>query len=110
MRKIASNYLLTQEFRVLKRGYCLLDIDGEVCSLGVLREDVPEEHGVEFYAGMIIPGQVDIKGAFIGENIADFIARIGHFNSKSYRGVTLITALDWDFMSLQETTTVSYIT
>ena len=110
MRKIASNYLLTQEFRVLKRGYCLLDDCGDVCGLGELSGEVPEEHGVEFYAGMIIPGQLDIKGAIVGESIVDYIARVGHFNSKLHKGVTLITALDWNSMSLRRSTTVSYIT
>ncbi|MBE6334086.1 MAG: hypothetical protein IKC67_01150 [Odoribacter sp.] len=110
MRKIASNYLLTSELNILKRSYWLVDNNAVVCGYGILSNDAPEEHGVEFYGGMVIAGRVDLGAANIGESIGDYIARIGHFNDKSHRGVSLITALNWDSMSIEEGTTVSYIT
>ncbi len=108
MRKIASNYLLTPNGTLLKSAYVLYD-GKRVCGWGELSRNKPEEHGVEFYAGMVVPGTLCLAAARIGEDILSFISRIGYFSTINSGGVTLISNLDWSDMVITDSTSVSVI-
>lgn len=110
MRKIASNYLFTPTGEILKHGYLLLDACSKVVDVGLLDGSHPEAHGIEFYAGLIIPGRFSVDGFGIGESIKDCITKSDYLSSKEFIGVTLINCLDWESLTIQESTMVSYIT
>lgn len=108
MRKLASNYILNHQGELCNKGCILLD-NGEVVGYVGLSESVPEEHGVEFYGGMLIPGRVDGKCLSAGCNLIMTLLRQGYFNAKEYRGVTHVSQLDWSAMEVTEHTTLTYI-
>lgn len=103
MRKLASNYIVTPAGDLKHDSYLL--VDGEsVTGYALLSCDVPEEHGVEFYGGILIPGRLDLKTLIVGEGIISQLHSRNYFDTTHFSGVTLVSRLDWkNFIVIDET-------
>ena len=108
MRKIASNYIITPEGELVKQAYFILN-EGKICGWDILPDQGREIHGVEFYSGMLIPGNFNLSGVERGESILSFIDRKRALGGNDQYAVSLVSCLDWSSMCVTEQTTVSRI-
>ena len=104
MRKIASNYLLNDN-KIIEFGYFIFN-GVKVVGVATLNRELPEEHGVEFYAGLLVPGKVDLIGAMEGERIDEYLDRVGYWEGSERVGITLVCNLDWSTMRIKSGTSV----
>jgi cytosine/adenosine deaminase-related metal-dependent hydrolase len=59
LRKIAATYIFPGEGVPLKNGLLLCEDDGTVIDLQEQKDGIREQHGVEFYSGIVVPGFVN---------------------------------------------------
>lgn len=59
MRKIAATYVFPGNRPPVRNGILLCDDDGTIIDLIEKGENLREEHGVEFYSGILVPGFVN---------------------------------------------------
>lgn len=104
MRKIASNYLLNDN-KIIEFGYFIFN-GVKVVGVATLNREQPEEHGVEFYAGLLVPGKVDLIGAMEGERIDEYLDRVGYWEGSDRVGITLVCNLDWSTMRIKSGTNI----
>jgi len=86
MKSFSAHYILTNTGPLLKRSLIRTDDDGTIISIEDTKGDLREDHSVEFYNGVIIPGFVNchchmelshLRGKVpAGTGLADFITRI----------------------------------
>jgi cytosine/adenosine deaminase-related metal-dependent hydrolase len=86
MKYFSAHYIVTNSGPMLKRPLISTDDDGTIISIEDTKGDLREDHSVEFYNGVIIPGFVNchchlelshLRGKIpAGTGLADFITRI----------------------------------
>lgn len=59
MRRLSAQFIITNSGSKIKRGVITTDEDGRILSVDSTSIDKKEEHSIEFYNGIIIPGFVN---------------------------------------------------
>ncbi len=73
MRKMSAHYCLLPDGSLAKMPLISVDKSGVITEIIVLGDDFVEEHGVELFGGVLIPGFIeDLRDINFGEDVSGF--------------------------------------
>jgi len=83
MRQISAHYCLLPDGSLAKMPVISVDENGVINEVKLLGDGFIEEHGVELYGGVLIPGFIeDFRDVIFGNDVADFSKRVNRMFAK----------------------------
>ena len=110
MKRFAAQYIITNSGPLLKRSVITVEDDGTIISIENNEGDLNEEHSVEFYNGIIIPGFVNCHCHLELSYMKDAVPKglgLGNFiehvrNSREYKINSSDSAISAEKSMIQE--------
>lgn len=92
MRKIAATYIFPGNQPLIKNGILICEDNGTILKIQNTSENIKEEHGLEFYSGILVPGFINthchlelshLKGKIAEKTgISDFVGAINRLRNE----------------------------